>query len=318
MSQAVFSEIGHPFSAEQYTISQAKLSAKTITMANADFLQAMQTTYAGQAVRCIGTKTNGIFSPNRTYYRNESNTGWIPDTQFIHLHNAATDVAGGLYSDIVKINTHQLACFTGYWSNKEMFKKTVTGTSDIINQGDRVDFSVESVTNGYAIGNLQGGTINMGFWSTFGLSGFATSGSRMTIKIGVGIEHVNLVAPIDRRYGLEACDSVGSARNYNLYTGDGSTWSIEPTSEAVQGTIAKGFHFIYSPGQYVKMFRTGSGGAETFSIKTTHIPVSGTIEGNKPFTIGYRTNEAVAKQYKLSSLVINATPPTALWPNAWD
>ena len=314
----IFSEIGYPFSGEQYSISQAKLNAKTVLTADANFLQSLQTTYAGQLVRCIGSITNGIFSPNRTYYRNESNTGWITDTQFVHLHNAGTDVAGGLLSDIIKVNTHNNANFCGYWVNKEMFKKTVTGTSDILNQGDRVDLSVESVTNGHCIAGLQGGTVNMGdFIQAWAINGFATSGSRMTIKIGLGVEQVNLVAPIDRRYGVEACDSIGTARNYNLYTGDGSTWSIEPTSEAVQQTAPRGFHFIFIPGLWVKMYRNVAG-AETFSIKTTHIPVSGTVESNKPFNIGYKTNEGVAKQYKLYSLVINVSPPKNLWVNAWD
>lgn len=317
MSQQQFSEIGFPFSGEQYNISQAKLNAKTVTMANAAFLQSMNLTYAGQCVRCIGTQTLGIFKPNRTYFRNESNTGWVPDTQFEHLHNASTDEAGGLFSNIIKVNTHQNANFWGYWPNKEMFKKTITGTSDILNQGDRIDLSVESVTNGYCIAGLQGGTVNMGFWSTWAINGFATSGSRMTVKIGLGVEQVHLIAPIDRRYGLEACDSVGTTRNYNMYTGDGSTWSIEPTSEAVQQTAPRGFHFVYSPGQYVKMYRN-TAGAETFSIKTTHVPVSGEVTSSKPFNIGYKTNESVAKQYKLYSLVINATPPVNLWPNAFD
>lgn len=317
MSSLTFTEIGYPFSGEQYNISQAKLNAKTIITANADFLQSLQTTYAGQLVRCIGTRFNGIFAPNRTYFRNESNTGWIPDTQFVHFHNAPTDIAGGLLSDIIKVNTHQNANFWGYWPNKEMFKKTITGTSDILNQGDRVDFSVESVTNGYCIGGLQGGTMNLGDIIVWAINGFATSGSRMTIKIGVGVEQVHLVAPIDRRFGVEACDSVGTARNYNLYTGDGSTWSIEPSSEAVQQTVARGLHFVLFPGFNVKMFRSVAG-AETVSIKTTHIPASGTIESTKPFNIGYKTNESVAKQYKLYSLVINASPPVSVWPNAWD
>ena len=316
MSQT-FSEIGYPFSGEQYAISQAKLNAKTILMADANYLQSLQTTYAGQLVRCIGTASSGVFSPNRTYFRNESNTGWIADTQFKHQHNADTDLAGGLYSDIIKTNLHDIAQFAGYWPNKEMFKKTVTGTSDIINQGDRVDFSVEAVTNGYCIGGLQGGTIRMGSWQSWAINGFATSGSRMTIKIGIGVEQVHLTQPVDRRYGLEACDSVGTARNYNLYTGDGASWSIEPTSEAVQQTAARGYHFVFSPGLYVKMYRNVAG-AETFSIKTTHIPTVGSVTGSKPFNLGYKTNEAVAKQYKLSSLVINASPPVELWPNAFD
>jgi hypothetical protein len=317
VSQTFSQEIGFPFSGEQYSISQAKLNAKTVLMADANFLQSLQVTYAGQLVRCIGTATNGIFSPNRTYFRNESNTGWIPDTQFKHLHNANSDVAGGLYSDIVKVNVHDIAQFVGYWPNKEMFKKTVTGTSDIINQGDRVDFSTEAVTNGHVIGGLQGGTVRMNAWSSWAINGFATSGSRMTLKIGLGVEQVHLIAPIDRRYGLEACDSVGTSRNYNMYTGDGTTWSIEPTSEAVQQTAPKGFHFIFNPGVNVKMYRNVAG-AETFSIKTTHIPSSGEVGSSKPFNIGYKTNEGVAKQYKLYSLVINASPPTTLWPNAFD
>lgn len=286
-------------------------------MADANFLQSMQSTFAGQCVRCIGTAINGIFKPNRTYFRNESNTGWIPDTQFIHLHNSNSDEAGGLYRDIVRVNSHDIASGPFFFPNASLFKKTITGTSDIINQGDRVDLSVESVTNGYCIAGLQGGTLNIGVPSVWAINGFATSGSRMTVKIGLGVEHVNLVAPIDRRYGLEACDSVGTSRNYNLYTGDGASWSIEPTSEAVQQTAPRGFLFSHTPGQNVRMYRNTSG-AETFSIKTTHVPVSGAVTSAKPFNIGYKTNEAVAKQYKLFSLVINATPALNLWPNAFD
>lgn len=286
-------------------------------MADANYLQSLQTTYAGQCVRCIGTVTNGIFQPNRTYFRNESNTGWVPDTQFIHFHDKLTDEAGGLYRNIILHNMHDVAQFCGFYPNKEMFKKTVTGTSDIINQGDRVDFSTESVTNGYVIGTLQGGTTNVGLGSAFAINGFATSGSRMTLKIGMGVEAVNLVAPIDRRYGLEACDSVGTARNYNMLSGDGASWSIEPTTEAVQQTAPRGFIMFHSPGFHLKLFRN-VGGSETVTIKTTHLPVSGAITSSKPFNIGYKTNEAVAKQYKLFSLVINAAPALNLWPNIFD
>lgn len=286
-------------------------------MADANFLQSLQQTFAGQCVRCIGTVTNGIFKPNRTYFRNESNTGWVPDTQFIHFHDAATDEAGGLYRTIRLHNMHDFASGDFFFPNASLFKKTITGTSDIINQGDRVDFSTESVTNGHAIGTLQGGTMNIGLGSAWAINGFATSGSRMTIKMGIGVEQVHLIAPIDRRYGLEACDSVGTARNYNLYTGDGSTWSIEPTSEAVQQTAPRGLLLVHSPGFWVKMFRN-TAGAETFSIKTTHLPISGSVASSKPFNLGYKTNEAVAKQYKLFSLQIVAAPALNLWPNAFD
>jgi len=316
MSQTFPQDISYPFSGEQYNISQSKLNAKTVLAADANFLQSLQITYPGQLVRCIGTATNGIFSPNRTYFRNESNTGWIADTQFIHLHNAGTDVAGGRYRDIVRVNVHDTESFHGFWPNKEMFKKTITGTSDILNTGLNVDFSVEAVTDGYSIGTLQGGQIALNVPSVFGIWGYATSGSRMTIKYGLGVEQVHLVAPIDRRYGVEACDSIGNARNYNLYTGDGTTWSIEPTSEAVQQTTPRGFLFVHTPAQNVKMYRSVAG-AETFSIKTTHVPTSGVIGSTKPFNLGYKTNEGVAKQYKLFSLVIHITPPT-IWPNAFD
>jgi hypothetical protein len=65
------------------------------------------------------------------------------------------------------------------------------------------------------------------------------------------------------------------------------------------------------------MYRNTTGG-ETFTIKTTHIPVSGAVTSSKPFNIGFKTNEGVAKQYKLFSLVVNATPALNLWPNAFD
>ncbi len=310
-------EIGFPFSGTQYQISQSKLTAKTNLMADADYLQAMNVTYPGQMVRCIGTKIRGIFRPNRTYFRNESNTGWVPDTQFIHLHNQNTDEAGGLLRDIHRSNIHDVAQAKYYWPSAALFKKTAVGLSDILNQGDRVDFSVESITNSYCNGNLQGGTIDIGGKSAFAIYGYATSGSRMTLKIGVGMEQVHIAAPIDRRYGLEACDTAGSSRNYNIDTGDGTTWSLEPTSESVQQTGPRGLLMTHEPAANVKMHRY-VGGVETFNIKTSHVPVSGTIQSIKPFSIGYRTNESAAKQYRLFSLVIEAKTPTALWPNAFD
>jgi hypothetical protein len=300
-----------------YHISQAKLTAKTNLMADADYLQALNVTYAGQLVRCIGTKVRGIFRPNRTYFRNESNTGWVPDTQFVHLHNAATDDAGGLIRDVHRVNIHDIAQFAGYWPNAAMFKITKTGTSDIINQGDRVDFSVEPLNNGYINGNLQGGTIDVGQKSAWCINGFATSGSRMTVKIGIGMEQVHIAAPIDRRYGLEACDTAGSSRNYNIDTGDGTTWSLEPTSQAVQQSAPHGMLMTHEPAANVKLHRL-VGGVETFNIKTSHVPVTGTVQSIKPFGIGYKTNESVAKQYKLFSLKIEGKTAVGLWPNAFD
>lgn len=310
-------EIGYPFSGTQYHISQAKLTAKTNLMADADYLQAMNVTYAGQLVRCIGTKIRGIFRPNRTYFRNESNTGWIPDTQFIHLHNREADDAGGLIRHVNRVNIHDQATAHYYWPAAGLFKKTITGTSDILNQGDRVDFSVEPITNGYCNGNLQGGTIDIGGRSAFAIAGFATSGTRMTVKIGVGMELVHVAAPIDRRYGLEACDTAGSSRNYNIDSGDGTTWSLEPTSESVQQTAPRGLLMTHEPAANVKLHRY-VGGVETFNIKTSHVPVTGTVQSIKPFSIGYKTNESQAKQYKLYSLRIEAKTPTTLWPNAFD
>lgn len=73
----------------------------------------------------------------------------------------------------------------------------------------------------------------------------------------------------------------------------------------------------HEPAANVKLHRF-VGGVETFNIKTSHVPVTGTIASIKPFTLGYKTNEAVAKQYKLYSLVIEAKAPSALWPNAFD
>ena len=311
-------EAGYPFTGTLYNITPARLNAKTVLIADANYLAALNTTYAGMCVRCIGTVSAGIFKPNRTYFRNESNTGWIEDTQFRHRHNRDTDEAGGLLRTIQLMNIHDTIDYqAGFFPSAKMFKLTKTGTSDIIDQGDRVDFSVENVTNGYCIGNLQGGLLDIGVQSAFAIYGFATSGSRMTVKIGIGMEHVNLAPTIDRRYGVEACDTSGSARPYNINTGDGTSSSNEPTNEQVQQTAARGLLFLHTPGQNVKMIRF-VGGIETISIKTTHIPVTGTVQSNKPFTIGYKTNEAVAKQWKLYSMKIASKPPNTLWPNAFD
>lgn len=308
-------EIGHPFTDVNFFISPAKLNAKTVTIGDANFLNSLTTKFAGQCVRCIGSIESGIFKPDRTYFRNAENTAWDPDTGIKHLHNADEDEAGGLFRDILLANISDYLIADMNFPISDAFHKTFTSGGGISDFRVSMTLFTGSLTNDYSQVALQGGALTFQFPSAFAIRGSTETGALTTIKYGIGVSDVVDLENLDPRFGLESCDVEDIERNYNIISSDGTSWTLEPTSEPVAQPLHKGYKVNHIPGVEVTFSRFDTLNNEVISKKTSDVPISGDTEPGKVFRLGVKTNEASTQRfYHMNGFRVVGKMPDFYWP----
>lgn len=303
ITQIAVPEYGLPFDAVNWELSAAKFNTKTILVCDADYAAAYGGQLRGMMVRIIGTKTNGIFSPDHSYFWSSDNTRWIEDTGIEHLHNLDTDEAGGLYRNVLLANISNYYETNMIHPNSNRFVLTLQGSA-VNTTANGIELVQTATANDFAQIRLPGGALDLRKQCAFSISGYASSGKNMTSKIGVAMENVGATEGLTQRFGLEVCDIASTLRTWNLVSGDGTAWNMEATSEAVERTTPQAINMVLNPLQNVKFTRTDVNNFDVITVKTTNIPgTSQTAIGNV-WGLGYKTNETAAKTFFLNSLRI--------------
>src|SRR6266487_1370866 len=88
--------------------SAARENQKSVTINTGTNLAALTTTYANQLV--VSSDTSAGFIANTLYMRNAANNAWVA-VNVKHNHSADTDLAGGLFSDILDQNLYQFVLY---------------------------------------------------------------------------------------------------------------------------------------------------------------------------------------------------------------
>lgn len=309
-------ELGHPFTDVKFFLSPAKINAKTITIGDANFLNSMTTKFAGQCVRCVGSIESGIFKPDRTYFRNAENTAWDPDTGYRHLHDADEDEAGGLFRDILLANISDYLIADMNFPIGNIFHRSFTAGSGISDFRVSMTLFSGALTNDYSQIALQGGQLTFRYPSAFTIRGSTETGAMMSIKYGIGVSDVVDLESLDPRYGLESCDVENIERNYNIISSDGTSWTLEPTSEPVAQPLHKGYKVNHIPGTEVTFSRFDTINNEVISKKTSDVPISGDVDVGNVFRLGIKTNTTLSRFYHMSGFRVVGKMPNYYWPPA--
>lgn len=304
-------ELGGPFSDTDYWLSQAKINKKTWLIRDADFLASYvpAAMFRGMPIRCIGSQTNGIFEPDRTYFVSADGTQILEDTGIIHRHNDNTDASGGRYRDILLSNMNDYFVIEMQSPSASQFKAVVSGTSSLQTTEYGCECVTDNITNNYAQARLPGGGLDLRQPCAFDMYSYCNSGVMFSCKLGIGMENVATAEPINARFGLEACDVANSARTWNIVSGNGIAWTMEPSSENVGRTSGQGFKMDLQPLQRVRYTRVDPNGFDTISEKSTHIPGSSDLTPGWVFGVGIRTNQTAEKRYIIHGLRIIGKSP---------
>jgi len=303
-------DIGHDLDVNTAYLSPGKINAKTFAIGTCEYISNLNLANLnpGKAFRTIGTIPFGALKPDRTYFLSADQSHLVPDSGIFHLHNTDNTDDGGLYRKIRLANFNSWSSFDMTFPRSGAFKIITSGSSNAADTQDNLTLTTGAVTGDYVQIRSQGGTLDLSKQSAFGIFGYSPSNTKITVKLGIGMENVNVQEGLDRRYGLEACDTAGTARQYSVVSSNGVGWDADPTTEEILQTAPKGLTVIHNPNVSVNFSRY-VGGLETVSVKTTNVPNSTAIAGGKVVSCGFKTNESLQKFYYIYSMKLEGGLP---------
>ena len=304
-------DIGHDLDINTAYLSPAKINAKSFSIGTCEYINSLNlsTMNPGKPFRTIGTIENGGLKPDRTYFLSADGSHLIPDSGIFHLHNSDATDDGGLYRKVRLANFNSWVNFDAIFPRAGMFKVITQGTSSAADAQDSLTLTTGTATGDFIQIRAQGGTLDLSKQSAFAIYGFSGYNTKITVKMGVGMENVNVQEGLDRRYGLEACDTAGTPRQYSIVSSNGIGWDADPTTEEILQTTGKGLTVIHNPNVSVNLSRY-AGSLETVSVKTTNVPNSGTVDPGKVVSLGFKTNESVQKTYIVNAMRMEGAMPT--------
>lgn len=303
-------DIGHDLDVNTAYLSPAKINAKTFAIGTPQYINSLDlsTINPGKAFRTVGTVANGGLKPDRTYFLSADGSHLIPDSGIFHLHNSDNTDDGGYYRKIRLANFNNWVNFDMLFPRAGAFKQITQGTSNAADTQDNLALTTGTATGDFIHIRAQGGTLDLSKQSAFALYAYTTVNTKITVKLGIGMENVNVQEGLDKRYGLEACDTAGTPRQYSIVSSNGVGWDADPTTEEILQSSAKGLTIIHNPNVSVNLSRYISG-LETVSVKTTNVPNSGALAGGKVVSCGFKTNESVQKFYYIYSMKLEGGMP---------
>ena len=295
--------IGQDLDVNTSSLSPAKINAKSFAIGTCQYISSLNLANLnpGKPVRTIGNIPFGGLKPDRTYFLAADGSHLIPDSGIYHLHNSDAEDDGGYYRKIRLANFNNWVNFDMLFPRAAAFKTISQGSSNLADVQDNLTLTTGAVTGDYIHIRTQGGTVDLSKQSALAIYGYSPSNTKITVKLGIGMENVNVQEPVDRRYGLEACDTAGTPRQYSVVSANGTGWDADPTTEEILQTAPKGLTIIHNPNVSVNLSRY-VGGLETVSVKTTNVPNSTALAGGKVISCGFKTNESVQKFYYIYAM----------------
>lgn len=299
---------GGYFALEDF-FSPARFNRKTNTHLTGSQIASLNPTYPNQLVVC--TLTEAGFTADTAYLRNTANTAWIGLTAGRHKHDADNETSGGLFSDILHANVNK-----AFWINcinpaaGEFQKETANGGSiaDEPTAG-RIGITTGTTNGGYGHLGKSGVKMNFARNSKFMFKGYATVNTFLSVRLGVAMENVNSGLDVLRKYGLEACDSAGVARNYDVISADGTTRSAVASTEDVSQSSAKAYVLEHVTAQDVKFYSNNV----LMVTKTTNVPASSRTGGIYNAGAGIKTNNVSTKNLYLYGIALAGAVSDEVW-----
>ena len=307
------SNIGAPLAKQKTAISPDVFNAKTRSMLTGIQIFNLSPTYAGQGVYCI--EDGEGFIVNHRYSRNADNNKWLDEGVIIHRHDDETDASGGSLQQIFVVND-RFFYMNPFGMTGEQWLKSTQGTGAVLDVASGIELNTGNTANGHIDLGVNGGQISMNDICAIFMHYYALQGSRMTIKWGVGMNFIFEAETVVARFGLEACDNVGTEKNFSQISADGNFWTGEPTSVPVKGADTdgnRGLKLLFTPAASVVLsYSNYRDNSRTTKIKTTNIPIGGRW-GNRAYKVGWTNNENAEKRLAIYNTQVIGYYPAFYW-----
>lgn len=308
---------GSPFTAG-VPISASKLNKKTIT-----FSDDVTSEVAIPGQLFCSTSNSGSFSKNDWVARNVDGDGYTLVSQSRHKHNADTNAAGGLLSDIYRANIGQFLLFhkpVGFGpSDLYSYANAVTPTPtiglDLLSGATKLDTLVAA--NNYLVSKIFGVSPSLAVPLKIKTKmQFHGNTTNQFVRWGVNMETMDVTNDNTAKIGIESCAATNS--NWNIVTADGTLRTAIDAQASLDGTATAGqaphgFTLEYLPGSFVNF----SFDNNIVISKSTNLPdqtsPAGTIPANNVVNYGLKTTDTNSKQLYIWGLSIIG----GISDNAW-
>jgi hypothetical protein len=270
--------------------SAARMELKSNTIVPHTRVPQLQHVWPGKLI--FVTTTGGGLSANTGYFRGTNNE-WLSVAGGKHKHDADDAVAGGSFADIAIANMTKTITWDLHALGDYMSVGTGTHAEEPENaDGGRVKITASA--SGQYRHLFRGGMgLDFGKPSSFMFKGYNTHGTQLGAKIGVNMENVNATHNDNRKYGVEACDSAGTAKNWDVVSATGAlnSRSVVTSTELAAKAAPRAYRLVHTVAQDVRFFVNGVQN----QIKTSNVPASGASSSIGNISIGIKSNDATSK-----------------------
>src|SRR5215212_161641 len=304
---------GAPFQAG-VPVSASELNKKTVTFSD-DIVN--QTALPGQLF--VATANQCSWLTNDLVMRKISDDGWVTQSQNRHLHNADTNAAGGLLSDVYRSNMGQFILFSkllGLTGADLGSYGSATATVGLDITTGAVKLDTIATAGNYLVSKLTGVSPSLSKASTLqSVMQFHGNATNLFVRWGMNMEPMDLSNNNAVKYGIESCTA--SNGNWNLVTSDGTTRTAMDSLTSLEGTTAvptrRGHVLNFIPGSALNYYYQNN----AVVSKSTQLPPSTSATGTIPFdnviNFGLKTSDANAKQLYIWGLAVVAGVDDLAW-----
>lgn len=283
---------GTAFTAKDYP-SPARLNKKTNFVGTGTELAALSTTYAGQLASV--TVSGGGYIGGIVYKRSTDNTTWEGLSTSKHYHDADSETGGGLLANVFIENIGQfyfLNMLHASVGKAAVVKASGASATDVVDAtNSRIDLNTGTVSGDYV--NVQNGGIKLSFTGNAVWQARVrfNANTMFAARMGVHTENIQDSTVVDRKFGIEACDSASVAKNWQIVTANATTRSVFDTTEDCNQAQDRSYKLEFTTATDVKFTVEGT----TIFTTTSSIPTTFRTGQARIANFGIKTNNTTGK-----------------------
>ena len=288
--------------------SPARLNRKTVAVGTEAEIGAMFR-YPGMVVFCTLGTVNMI--TNEMYKRDSLDQSWIPVGMIKHYHDANTDIAGGSLTDMLFRGSGNLFFVNAMNCSVGEFKIFTSGApATLVDNGNSgyIEFSTGAATNSTASMRKSGVAMDSGQNARMITKIYHDTNTYETVKIGWIMDRVDEANDTRAKFGYEMCDTINSARNWELTSADGTIRSTTTTTQLANAGFA-GMKIVHTPGVSEQLYRNGT----LLTTKTSNVSISGQFRAETGFQCGIKSNSTANRGMRYYGLVVIGTESDGNW-----
>lgn len=292
---------------ERSGLSPNFLNPRLLYTATGDQILALGVSNTPKLMLATANSTNGLVGIDKVYFRKNDNTLQVLNL-VKHYHDTDTDDAGGLQQEQLYRNLAQTIQIQQWGAMLLASHINIVGTNSAVTAdfdnatvaGGKVNLNTGEFANNLA--NIRTGGVSHD-WSKKSKMNIVcqVSGSvNLVVRAGICAEPLISVNDVNKKVGMEFCDSTGV--NWNIFSSNGVRSLLSTTYPG--STTKQGYQIAHTPATNTRL----QTGASSFVTKSSDCPGTGASDNGRLIGCGIKTAEPVTKNLYVWGMTFAGSP----------